>query len=276
MPVYNGIYYYMNDFEKVGAVGLWENRWWARYEILEDTNLPLSMTPENFPERDGCPFLLYREEFLDKLNDTDENLVVYTQDEKIFNKIISHAPPSARASPRILRNGVELYKWTKYSPNTGKNFGIVILYDKDAKMMPRVAGIIWLALIVAIAVIIYTSLQVYNNYLTQQYTTQRQHEALEALRYQQRTTLYDSEGNPVAEIFQFGNGSVFTYKYDTGEFNQIQKGATADDLLNTIPQGNVGAEVGIEKIMETLMWVIIAIVIVVAIVFIISALLRRR
>jgi len=278
MPSYNGVYYYMNSIDKVGAVCFWENRWFARYEVVEDSNLPLSIQQDQFPENDFCPFMLYRDEFLAKFNDTAENLMVYTQDENLKNLILSNAPPSAKSNPIILSNGVLLYKWTQKSSITCYEYGIVLLYDKDGKMTGgiRVAGIIWLALIIAIAVIVYTALQVYNNYLTQQYTTTRQHEALEAMRYFNRTTVTDAQGNPLYDVWQFGNGSVYTYDYKTGKFEQQQAGVSGQALLDTIPQGNVATQVGIENILTTVVYAVIVIAIVIGILFAIKALAERR
>jgi hypothetical protein len=271
MPVYNGAYYYLNDINKVSEVVWWENRWWAKYALFEDTNLPHAIQQENYPETDYCPFSLTRDEFIAKLNDTPENLVVYVQDDSIKTKIISNTKSQIGANwtTVTLSNGATLYK-----QKINDKWGIVVIYDPNAKMYPRVPGIIILALIIAVAWIVVTALTVYNNYLTQSYTTQRQHEALEALRWYNRTTITDAQGNPVKDVWQFGNGSVYTYDYATGKFEQQQAGASGQSVLDTIPQGNVSSG-GISSMWQTIGYAILGIVVLIIILAIVYMFVSR-
>jgi hypothetical protein len=59
------------------------------------------------------------------------------------------------------------------------------------------------------------------------------------MRYHNRTVITDANGNPVGELWQFGNGSVYTYDYKTGQWTQQQQGASWSDLMASIGTGNV-------------------------------------
>jgi frataxin-like iron-binding protein CyaY len=248
MPIYNGIYYYMNTLDKVSGVVQWENRWWAKYNLFEDTNLPISIQKDQFPEADACPFALEREEFLSKLNDTAENLVIYTQSNEALIKIMTttkRADGTSNWALATLNNGVTMYKQA-----INDKWGVVVLYDPNMKLYSkRVPVAVIVALIVAVAIITVASLVVFDNLITQSYTTQRQHEVLEAMRWYNRTVITDSNGNPIGEVWQFGNGSAYSYDYNSGRWTQLQAGASWGQILDTISQGNVGGMQNVFKFM---------------------------
>jgi hypothetical protein len=266
MPIYNGIYYYMNTLDKVSGVVQWENRWWAKYTAFEDTNLPISIQKDQFPEADACPFTLERDEFLSKLNDTAENLVIYTQSNDTLVNIMTNtkrADGTTNWTLATLNNGVTLYKQA-----INDKWGVVIIHDPNMKLYSqRVPVAVIVALIVAVAIITVASLVVFDNYINQSYTTDRQHEALEAMRWYNRTVITDSSGKPIGEVWQFGNGSVYSYDYNSNKWSQLQAGASWGMILNTIPQGNVS---GMQNLFNFMTYAVIggvALIVIFAIIF---------
>jgi len=273
MPVYNGIYYYLNNLDAVDAVCLYENRWWARYASVYDMNLPISITPEEFPENTFCPVALYEEEFENTLQGQTLNIFMYTQDEQTKNLILSSAPKTAKNNPTILKNGAVAYRWIQKS--NSNTYGVIFIYDKNRVMTQGKIlvhpGVI-IAIIVCIFMTIWAGMWVYDNKVTQEHATERTHALLDALRWESITDLPDG-----SKILHYGNGTVLRYDPKTGKVDVINEGVSGKELADKIPTGDVGGITQtLQQAISAVVYLAIIIAIVVVVIFIARYLLTRK